>query len=113
MEQRALKNVNKCSNTNIYSYLETSSGKSCNLYLNVVLFSMPVLIGHLWQLKTAVFLHWCLIRAVPLLANRTNRKLLTKVIKWSKHWLFWLGIEKVNFKLIALNIILFCRHVCQ
>jgi hypothetical protein len=26
-----------------------------------------VLIRHLWQLKTAVFLHWCLIRGVPLL----------------------------------------------
>jgi hypothetical protein len=25
------------------------------------IFSTPVLIGHLWQLKTVVFLHWCLI----------------------------------------------------
>jgi len=25
----------------------------------------PVLIRHLWQLKTSVFLHWILIRAVP------------------------------------------------
>ena len=23
--------------------------------------SMPVLIRHLWQLKTVVFIHWCLI----------------------------------------------------
>jgi len=38
MEQRALKNVNNCSNTNIYSYLETSGGQSCNLYKNVVQF---------------------------------------------------------------------------
>ncbi len=29
-------------------------------------FSMPVLIRHLWQLKTVVFLHWGLIRPVPL-----------------------------------------------
>ncbi len=28
MEQRILKNVNNCLNTNIYSYLETSGGKS-------------------------------------------------------------------------------------
>jgi len=29
------KNVNNCLNTNIYSYLETSGGKSSNLYLNI------------------------------------------------------------------------------
>ncbi len=38
MEQHASKNVNNCMNTNIYSYLETSSGKSYILYLNVVHF---------------------------------------------------------------------------
>jgi hypothetical protein len=63
MEQRALKNVNNCLNTNIYSYLETSGGKSYNLFLNVGPFLTPVLIRHLWHLKTVVFLHWCLIRA--------------------------------------------------
>jgi hypothetical protein len=30
MKQHALKNVNHCLNTNIYSYLETSGGKSYN-----------------------------------------------------------------------------------
>ncbi len=30
MEQNALKNVNNCLNTNIYSYLETSGGQSSN-----------------------------------------------------------------------------------
>ncbi len=30
------------------------------------IFSMPELFRNLWQLKTAVFLHWCLICAVPL-----------------------------------------------
>jgi hypothetical protein len=29
------------------------------------IFSTPELIRNLWQLKTAVFLHWCLIRGVP------------------------------------------------
>ncbi len=38
MEQRTLKNVNNCLNTNIYSYLETSGGQSFILYLNVVHF---------------------------------------------------------------------------
>ncbi len=38
MEQRALKNVNNCLNTDIYSYLETSDGQNYNLYLNVAHF---------------------------------------------------------------------------
>ncbi len=29
-------------------------------------FSTPVLTRHMWQLKTSVFLHWCLIHAVLL-----------------------------------------------
>ncbi len=57
MEQRALKNVNNCFNTNIYSYSETSDRESSNIYLNVVPFSTQVLIKHMWQLKTVVFLH--------------------------------------------------------
>ncbi len=28
------------------------------------IFSTPVLIRHLWQLKTVIFLHWCLMHAV-------------------------------------------------
>ena len=44
MEQHTFKNVNNCLNTNIYSYLETSSGQSFILYLNVVHFSTPVLL---------------------------------------------------------------------
>jgi hypothetical protein len=38
MEQRALKNVNNCLYTNVYSYLETSRGISYNPCLNVVHF---------------------------------------------------------------------------
>jgi hypothetical protein len=38
MEQRTLKDENNYLNTNIYSYLEISSGQSSNLYLNVVHF---------------------------------------------------------------------------
>jgi len=38
MEQHALKSVNYKLNTNSYSYFETSSGQSSNLYLNVVHF---------------------------------------------------------------------------
>ncbi len=67
MEQRTLKNVNNCLNTKIYSSLEASVGQNYNLYLNVVHFSTPVSIIQLWQLKTVVFLHWCLIWSVLLL----------------------------------------------
>jgi hypothetical protein len=35
-EQHALKNVNYCLNTYIYSHLEAPGGQSSNLYLNVV-----------------------------------------------------------------------------
>jgi hypothetical protein len=70
MKQCALKNVNNCLNTNIYSCLETSSGQSSNPYLNVVHFSTPVLIRCLWQLKTVVFLHRCLIHTLLLKPNQ-------------------------------------------
>jgi hypothetical protein len=66
MEQRTLKNVNNCLNTNIYSNLETSDCQSFNLYLKVVHLLTPVLMRHLWQLKTVVFPLWCLICAVLL-----------------------------------------------
>ena len=65
MEQRTLENVNNYQNTSINSYLKTSGGQSYNLYLNVVHRLTTVLIKHMWQLKTVVFLHWCLICAVP------------------------------------------------
>ena len=38
MEQGALKNVNNCLNSSLFSYLKTSAGQSSNLYLNVVHF---------------------------------------------------------------------------
>jgi hypothetical protein len=64
MEQCTFKNVNIYLNFNIYSYIDTSGGP--DLYLNVVNFSTPELIRHLWQLKTVVYLHWCLICTVLL-----------------------------------------------
>jgi hypothetical protein len=74
MEQRTLRNVNNYLNTNIYSYLETSGGLSSNLYLKVVHFFNVSVIRHLWQLKTIVFLHWCLMRAF--LFRTVSRKLV-------------------------------------
>ncbi len=65
-KQHALENVNNCLNTNIYSYLGTSGGQSSNLYLNINHFLTPVVIRHLWQLKTVVSMHWYLICTVLL-----------------------------------------------
>jgi len=56
-----IKNGNHYLNTNIYSYLETFGSQSSNIFKCSSFFSTPVLIRHLWQLKTVVFLHWCLI----------------------------------------------------
>jgi hypothetical protein len=66
MEQHTLKNVNNCLNINIYSYLETSGVKVRIHIIILFIFSTPELIRNLWQLETAVFLYWSLLRAVPL-----------------------------------------------
>ncbi len=47
------------------------------------IFSTPVLIRYLWQLKTAVFLHRCLICTVPL-GNSDCLAKLTHSDKFSK-----------------------------
>jgi hypothetical protein len=73
MEERIFKIVNNCFNTNIYSYLETSGGPSYNPYLNIVHFLTPVLIRHLWQLRTVVFLHCCLICTVLMPNNMSSK----------------------------------------
>ncbi len=57
-------------NTNIYSYLETSGGQSSN----------PMLIRHLWRLKTVVFLHRCLICALILHFIKNYAHLLSKTV---------------------------------
>ena len=66
MEQHTFKNVNSCWNTKIVFYSETSGGKNSILYLNVIIFLTPVLFRYLWQLKTLVFLHRCLLCVILL-----------------------------------------------
>ncbi len=81
MEQRALKNVNNCFNTNFCSYLETSGGQSSKLSSMLFIFSMPVVIRDLWQLKTVAFLHWCLLLAVLFDEIVQNTKICTNLLQ--------------------------------
>jgi hypothetical protein len=39
------------------------------------IFSTPEVIRNLWQLKTAVFLHWCLLCALPLFSFFWDKEL--------------------------------------
>jgi hypothetical protein len=48
----------------------------------MLIFSTPVLIKHQWQLKTVVFQHWCLIRAVLLKDPDTFDKFPAKPSTW-------------------------------
>ncbi len=61
MEQYAFKNVNNCLNTNVCSYLETSSGQSSNPYLNVVHFlnARAEICGSLRQMFPAFVSNTC------------------------------------------------------
>ncbi len=81
-ETARFKSVNNCLNTNIYSSLKTFGGKSSNLYLNAVHFSTPVLIRHLWQFKTVVLMHWCLIHAVLFYLNHRYQKAKNRLLKF-------------------------------
>jgi hypothetical protein len=47
------------------------------------IFSTPVLIGNLWQLKTAVSLHWCLIRAACLFINDEEKSFVIDCLSLS------------------------------
>ncbi len=62
------------------------------------IFSTPVLIRHLWQLKTLVFLHWCL------LIEYLNYNQLSELIaiETQKHSIFqtkrkWVQAEATSF----------------
>ncbi len=84
MKQFALNNVNGCVNTNINSSLGASGSQSYKLYLNVHFFNNSV---HQWQVKTVVFLHWCLIPAVfwPYGNNNSHKKFYSTIpgaVKW-------------------------------
>ncbi len=56
--------------------------------------STPMLIRHLWQLKTVVFLHWCQICAVPVyLINKYQ--LPVSATRWPA-WDLFFNIHVLN-----------------
>jgi hypothetical protein len=48
----------------------------------LLIFSTPEFIRHMWQLKTAVFLHWCLINSILLNKFKDNKILFYKICHW-------------------------------
>ncbi len=65
------------------------------------IFSTPVLIRHLWQLETVVFLHWCIICAVLLLVviktHSFGYNLLEPKLKNKKYFLIESGLRLSMF----------------
>jgi hypothetical protein len=66
------------------------------------IFSTPELIRNLWKLNTAVFIHWCVIRAAPLakalvtFLNTKNEVLKKNVTNLNVKAVNWL--RKTAFK---------------
>ncbi len=69
------------------------------------IFSTPELIRHLWQLQTVVFLHWCLMYALPF---ASYSRLITSVVMFEK--------DKINPIEMGLHSSLdICKHpqICK
>jgi hypothetical protein len=77
MEQHALKYVNNCLNTNIYSYLETSGGRSYNLYKDVFLSNTSVN----WASVAAQDGHF------PALVSNMPCSIRHWTLKWVNSWI--------------------------
>jgi hypothetical protein len=109
----SFKNVNNCLNTNIYSYLEASGDHIYNLYLNIVhFFSTPVLIRHMWQLKTVVFLHRCLIHAVLFESPKHLHPTTFETLKYLQQTMFGNVLfrpkfKKLHMQKVAQNVAIF------
>jgi hypothetical protein len=80
---------------NIYFYLETSGGGSYDLHL-MFIFSIPVLVRYLWQLKTFVFMHWYIISAV-LLVNLKKSTYLKCQLEPFRHFVLGLTFGNLTF----------------
>jgi hypothetical protein len=101
MEQHALKNVKKLFE---YKHLlllrDIWWSKFYSIFKCCSFFWTPELIKNLWQLKAAVFLHWYLIRAVPLTKEKENRRLLSLI--FNKVCQFWVTLVEVKLNLFTI-----------
>ncbi len=59
------------------------------------IFSTPELIRNLWRLKTTVFLHWCLLRAVPLYPPLRAGDKKYNLNKCDFRWIWRRGSERI------------------
>ncbi len=64
------------------------------IMLSVVIFSTPVLLRHMWQLKAVVFLHWGLIHAVLFLNTKI---IISKLLKVFTSMVVWNIFVKFKF----------------
>jgi hypothetical protein len=102
IQQHALRNMSNCLNANIYSHLGTSGGQSSKLYLNVVhSFNASVKIRHLWQQKSVVFLHRCLICVVLFHKNTLNSVSLCWVVM----------LNAITLSVVMLNVLAPFNHL--
>ncbi len=73
------------------------------------IFSTPEFIRNLWQFKTVVFLHWCLIRAVPLPVSPSLILWIKGVVYTSGRPKPWpLNIRARKKWLTVTNVVLAC-----
>jgi hypothetical protein len=99
MEEHTLKKCKQLLEYQNEIYIETSGGQNSNLYLSIVHFSTPVLIRQLWQLKTVVFLHSCLLFAALLLMLVDSFCIIRLPILVSmayEKFVFWIEYESMR-----------------
>jgi len=93
MEQHTLKNVNICKNTKILLLISDIWWLKFKYIFNFHLFFDTRVFRHLWQPKTAVFLHRCLLHSV--LLNKTVCA-LTSHSNFFKYLIFFLFFQLVH-----------------
>jgi hypothetical protein len=89
-------------------------GENSNLYLNVVHFSTPVLIRHMWQLKMADFLHRCPICVVLLVKSDSTEERALKNVNycWNTNMYPYLETSGCQNSKQYLNVAYFFQHQC-
>jgi len=85
MEQHTFENLNNCLNT-LLLLRDIWWSKFESILFKCSFFSTRELLRNLWELKAAVFMHWCLLRGVPLprILGLCNKQITTLWINRQK-----------------------------